>query len=148
MRVLMFVVLALLGIISFGWAEEKPPPGGQPALWLASAADQNGEVVVRISRPGLPPPPVDPGEKPVEGSIWVEFRPVTLGEKVQAFGVDGKPLEAKAVVKALGQPKGVAVFLRSNTADPKTPPEFYRAMFREGTILLVVNAEDIFNPKP
>jgi len=114
----------------------------------ASAAEKDGKVIVQIFRLGPPVPPVDPNEKPREGQVWVELRPVTLGEKVQAFGVDGKRKESKDVLKALAEPKGVAVFMRSDTADKNAPPEFYRAMLREDTILLVVNAEDLYNPKP
>jgi hypothetical protein len=44
--------------------------------------------------------------------------------------------------------KGAAVFLRSYSTDPKEPPEFYRALIREGTVLFVVNAEDLYNPMP
>jgi hypothetical protein len=147
MRVLLLV--ALLSVVPAGRAQEKPAPGGQPpALWLASAAERDGKVVVQIARPGMPTPPTDLKEKPAEGLVWVNLRPVTLGDTVHAFGVDGKRVEPKAVLKALAEPKGVAVFLRSYPTDPVTPPKFYRAMIREGTILLVANAEDLYNPKP
>jgi hypothetical protein len=139
----------LLLIVSAGIAQDKPPPPGpSPALWLASAAEQDGKVLVQIARPGLPPPPVDQNEKPAEGLLWVNLRKVTLGEKVQAFGVDGERVGPKAVLKALAERKGVAVFIRSYPDDPQTPPAFYRSLLREGTILLVVNAEDLYNPKP
>jgi hypothetical protein len=59
-----------------------------------------------------------------------------------------KPLEPKALLKALSQPRGVAVFVRSYTNDPPTPAPFYRSLFRSDAILLVIKAEDIFNPKP
>ena len=43
---------------------------------------------------------------------WDDLRPVTLGETVHAFGVDGKRVDSKAVLKAMAKPKGVAVFVR------------------------------------
>ena len=79
---------------------------------------------------------------------WVHLRKVTLGDTVHAFAVDGKPTEPKAVLKALAEPKGVAVFIRSYPNDPLIPAPFYRALLREDTIILVVRAEDIYNAKP
>jgi hypothetical protein len=142
-------LLMLLLTVPAGIAQEKPaPPGQSPALWLASAREQDGKVVVQIARPGVPAPPADPKEKPAEGLVWVNLRKVTLGETVQAFGVEGERVGPKAVVKALAEPTGVAVFIRSYPDDPQTPPAFYRSLLREGTILLVVKAEDLYNPKP
>jgi hypothetical protein len=37
--------------------------------------------------------------------------------------------------------------MRSYTNDPLTPPEFYRDLFHEGTLLLVVKPEDLCNPQ-
>ena len=67
---------------------------------------------------------------------------------VQAFGVDGERVGAKAVLKALAEPKGVAVFIGRDPKDPQAPPAFYRSLLREGTIILVVKPADIYNPKP
>ena len=146
MRVL--VVAVVLTVVPAGRAQEKPPPGPAPALWLALAIQREGKVVVQIWMPGPPPPPTDPKEKPAEGSVWVDLRKVTLGETVQAFGVDGERLGAKVVLKALAEPRGVPVFIRSNVKDPEAPPAFYRSLFREGTVILVVRSQDIYNPKP
>ena len=79
---------------------------------------------------------------------WVNMRKGMLGETVQAFKVDGRPVGPKALLKALAEPRGVAVFMRSYTNDPRTPPPFYRALLRKGTILLVARAEDLYHPKP
>jgi hypothetical protein len=146
MRVLVLAVV--LTVVPAGRAQDKPPPGPHPVLWLASAVTQDGKVVVQISMPGLPPPPTDPKGKPAEGSVWVELRKVTLGKAVQAFGVDGERVGPKVVLNALAEPKGVAVFIRSNVKDPEVPPAFYRSLFREGTVILVVRSQDIYNPKP
>jgi hypothetical protein len=140
--------LALLSIAPAVLAQEKSAPGGlSPALWLASAAERNGKVVVQLARPG-PAPPADAADKPAQGQVWVYLRPVTLGETVHAFGIEGQRLDAKPGLTALAKSKGAAVFVRSYRTDPTVPPEFYRALIREGTVLLVVNAEDLYNPKP
>lgn len=133
-------------------APPEPPeahPGYPPTLLRASAVEQAGRVVIRISQPG-PVPPEDRKVKPGERcrTAWVPLRPVTLGDTVQAFGVDGQRVKPKAVLKALAKPRGVAVFVRGYAHDPLTPAPFYRALLREGTLILVVNAEDLHNPKP
>ena len=145
------LLLALLSVVPAVRAQEQSAPAGlAPVFRLASATEREGKVVVQLARPRLPTPPTpgDPAKKPAQGLVWVNLRLVTLGETVHAFGVDGKSLEAKAVLKALAKPKGAAVFVRSYPNDPTTPPEFYRALIRDGTVLLVVNAEDLYNPKP
>jgi hypothetical protein len=149
MRILPLAVFLLFVSAAFSQQKEAHP-GYPPTLLLASASDQEGKVVVQISRPGPVPPPADGKEKPGERPMteWVPLREVTLGETVQAFGVDGKPVEPKAVLKALAKPKGVGVFMRSYDNDPLTPPEFYRELFREGTLLLVVKPDDLYYPQP
>lgn len=146
-----FVLVALLLFVSVSNAQEKNAhPGYAPTMLLASAEVEGGKVVIQMSRPGPVPPRNDgkaqPGDRPI--TEWVPLRKVTLGETVQAFGVDGKPVGPKAVLKALAKPKGVGVFMRSYANDPLTPPAFYRELFREGTLLLVANARDLYNPKP
>jgi hypothetical protein len=146
MRIL--ALAASLLVVPVGNAQEKKAPSGPPpTLWLASAKEQEGKVVIQMLRPGLPVPPEDPKEKPAEGLVWVDLRPVTLGDTVQAFGVDGEPAGPKAVLKALAKPKGVAVVFGS-ARDPLTLAPFYRELLREGTIILVVKAEDIYHAKP
>jgi hypothetical protein len=73
---------------------------------------------------------------------WEYKRKVTLGQGIRAFGVNGKPVEPESVLKALTEPKGVAVFVRYYR--PLIDPDpFYLALLREGTIVLVVAAEAI-----
>jgi hypothetical protein len=142
---------ALLLIVPATEAQQKQAhPGYPPTVLLASAAEEKGKVAIQMSRPGPVLPPDDGKLKPGDRYMteWVKLRKVTLGDKVQAFGVDGKPVGAKAVLKALAKPKGVAVFMRSYANDPLTPPLFYRDLFREGTLILVVHPEDLYNPKP
>jgi hypothetical protein len=145
-----YALAALLLIVPVGNAQEKqPPPGDPPQLWRASAAQQDGKVVIQIAYQHF----VEP-RKPVarEAMRWENWRPVTLGETVRAFGVDGKALEPKAVLKALAEPKLVAVFVRqdipSRPKDLSDPEPYYLAMLREGTIVLIVTGSDIFPLKP
>ena len=146
MRVLILSVV--LTVVPAGTAQDKPPPGPHPVLWLASATQQNGKVVVQISMPGLPPPPMDPKDKPAEGSVWVELRKVTLGKTVQALRINGERAEPKTVLKALAKPKGVAVFVRTKENDPRRPDPFYLALLRDDTLVLVVNEKDIYRERP
>lgn len=147
MRALLAVTL--LSLAPLAAAQEKSAhPGYSPVLMQASAKQEGDRVIVQIARPGPKPPPTDRRQPFVLELEWVNLRKVTLGETVQAFGVDGKPLDAKAVLKALAEPTGVAVFLRTYTTDPTTPAAYYRAMLREGTVLLMVRGEDLYYPKP
>lgn len=145
------VFLALLLILVAGQAQEdRRHPGYPPTILLASAAEEGGKVVILMSRPGVEAPPVDAKLKPGDRleTVWVPLRKVTLGETVQAFGVDGRPVTSQAVLKALAKPNGVGVFLRSYANDAVTPPAFYRQLFAEGTLLLVANPDDLYNPMP
>jgi hypothetical protein len=141
---------ALLLIVPVGDAQEKqPPPGEPPQLWRASAAQQDGKIIIQIAHQQY----VDPRKAvPREAMQWENWRPVTLGETVRAFGVDGKALEPKAVLKALAEPKLVAVFVRqhiqSRPKDLSDPEPYYLAMLREGTIVLIVTGSDIFPLRP
>jgi hypothetical protein len=147
-------IVALAGLLlirSAADAQQKQAhPGYPPTMLLASASEQKGKVVIQMSRPGLVLPPDDGKARPGDRSMteWVPLRKVMLGDTVQAFGVDGELVGPKAVLKALAEPKGVVVFIRSYANDPPTPAPFYRTLIREGTIILVVRADDIYNPKP
>jgi hypothetical protein len=144
-------LVALLLFIPAGNAQENQAhPGYPPTVLRASASKEDGKVVIQLSRPGPVPPAVDQKVKPGDrfATEWVPLRKVTLGETVQVFGVNGKPMDPKSVLKALARPKGVGVFMRNYANDPLTPPAFYRELFREGTLLLVANPGDLYNPKP
>jgi hypothetical protein len=142
--------LALAAVLLASAAHAQEHPGYPPTVLLAAASEQAGKVVVQMSRPGPLPPPVDGKVKPGDRYMteWIPLRPVTLGETVQAFRVDGEPVGPKAVLKALAKPRGVAVFMRSYSNDPLTPPAFYRALFRDGTLILTANPADLYNEKP
>jgi len=144
MQVMVFLSVVLLYVVSATAHEDIPPPNEPPQLWRASATEQDGSVVIQIARPKYETP-----RKAVsaEAMTWKNLKKVTLGESVRAFGVDGKRLESTAVLKALQQPMGVAVFVRFY--EPLLDPDpFYLAMLRKGTISFVVAADAISDPIP
>jgi hypothetical protein len=143
-------VAALLLIVPLREGQEKLPPAGEPPqLWRASAAQQDGKIVIQIAHQEH----IDP-RKAVsrEAMRWENWRPVILGETVRAFRVDGKALEEMVVLKALAEPKLVAVFVRQHIPnrprDLSDPEPDYLAMLREGTIVMIVTGSDIFPLKP
>ncbi len=135
---------ALVCVVSATADDDNPPPNEPPQLWRALATEQDGKVVIQIARPEYDVP-----RKPVsaEAMKWHDLKKVTLGKSVRAFDVNGKRVESKAVLEALRQPKGVAVFVRFY--EPLLDPDpFYLAMLREGTIVFVVAADAISDPIP
>src|SRR5258708_5898610 len=103
MRILTLVPLALLLFLSsVGGQEKQPPPREPPELWLASAAQQDGTIVVQIAHQYY----VEPRKVVARESMrWENWRPVTLGETVRVFAANGKALEPTAVLKELAKPK-------------------------------------------
>jgi rhodanese-related sulfurtransferase len=52
MRVLLFLTATLLLFVRVGSAQENDaPPGQPPQLWLASACEQDGKVIIQIAKP-------------------------------------------------------------------------------------------------
>ncbi len=146
-----FLTLACLLLTSIvASAADAPPrpPGQPPNLWLASAAEKDGKVVVQIAQARIRfAPPVEGGGGGTD-IVWDNLKPVTLDKTVQAYNVDGTPAEPGAVLMALAEPTGVAVFVRLFDFDPAEPRAFYLSLLRKGTIVLVVKAEDIGDPIP
>jgi hypothetical protein len=157
MRRLLFLIPTLLLLVPVVSAQDKTAPVGQPPrLWLASAFDRDGKVVVQIAQleeqggPGGPGG-FEPGVKTVPATTvmkWCNLRPVTLGKTAQAFRVNGERVEANLVLKALAKPKGVAVFVRTKESDPANVDPFYLALLREDALVLVVNDRDIYPQEP
>jgi RNA polymerase sigma factor (sigma-70 family) len=139
-----------------GDQEKDAPTGPPPQLWLASASEEKGKVVIQIASPqerggtdlvrGL-----EPGVGSLPGTVvmkWSNLPKVTLGKTVHAFRVDGGLARPDAVLKALARPKGVAVFIRTKDKDPTSPDPFYLAMLREDAVVLVLNQRDIYPQEP
>lgn len=141
------VLTLLLLASSVAQAEDEGPSGHPPHLWRASATEVEGKVVVQIAKawPKSSNPQQDPAADRI---VWRELRPVTVGETVAAYDVDGKPLEPKDVLKALTMPKGVAVFVQIYRFDPAEPPAFYLQLLRKGTVVLVVDGSDVYDLVP
>ena len=147
MRAGLVSTLMLLGLAGTAVAQTPPPPGHPPHLWLASASRQETKVVIQIAR-AWPKASRPARNAAADTMIWDDLRPVTLGHSVQAYGVDGKPLEAAAVLKTLARPRAVAVFVRIYSFDPPQPPPFYLDLLREGTIVLVAEGKDLYPLEP
>ena len=145
-----FALGALVLIVPIGNAQQKqPPPGEPPHLWQASAAKQDGKVVIQIAHQEYVGPRMSVPREPMR---WKNWRPVTVGETVRAFGVNGKALAPGEVLNALAEPKLVAVFVRqhipSRARDLSDPEPYYLAMLREGAIVLIVTGSDIYPLRP
>ena len=148
--------LAVIFFVPIGTAQDKEaPPGLPPRLWRASASRQDGKIVILLGMPMkrakgvVVKRPDGTSMLPAETeTYWGEFSKVDLGRTVKAFCVNGKPLEPDAVLKALAEPKGVAIFLRARPDEPTRPHPFYLALFREGTVILVINEKDIYPQGP
>ena len=144
MKMLVVISVAFMCTLSARADDDEPPPNEPPQLWRAAATEHDGNVVIQIARPMYEVP-----RKAVsaEAMKWHNLKKVALGKSVRAFDVNGKRVESKAVLKALRQPKGVAVFVRFY--EPLLDPDpFYLAMLREGTIVFVVAADAISDPIP
>ena len=79
---------------------------------------------------------------------WSNLRVVTLGKTVQALQVNGERAEPNSVLKSLGKPKGVVVFVRTKESDPASPDPFYLALLRADTLVLVVDHEELYPSQP
>src|SRR5437870_612934 len=106
MRVLALLSATLLLCARVGSAQEKDAPAGQPPqLWLASASEQDGKVVIQIAKPeergGLGGRGgFEPGVKSLPATRvmkWSNLQKVTLGKTVQAFRVNGERAEPNSV---------------------------------------------------
>ena len=154
MRWLMLVsiVLPMCASIANGEEKDTAPRGDSPQLLMASATQKDGKIIIDIARPveqGAGPLVVGPGIGSLPATMvmnWVVLKKFTLGKTVQAFRVDGKPVEPEAVLKALAKQKGVAVFIRANVQ--AKPEPFYLSLLRGDTIALVVAHKDFYPTEP
>jgi hypothetical protein len=134
----LFLILAALA--NEGAGAPPFPPGQPPHLWLASAIEQDGRVVIQVYE-ALPANTDD--HFAADMMLWQELQSVVLGETVRAYGVDGELLDPQVVLAALENPTGVAVFITLFHFDPDEPPEFYLSLLQEDTVVLVSAADDL-----
>ena len=145
MRDLTLFSVTLLLFASVGSAQEKDAPREpSPLLWLASASQRDGKVVIQLAKPKDrsrgPVRDLEPGTKSLPAPPvmkWSNLEKVILGKTVRVFRANGKLAEPTYVLKALAKPRGVAVFVR--TEGLEAPDPFYLALFREDTPVLVVD---------
>ncbi len=147
-RSVYFVALGLLFSAVLALGQMLPPtvkkgdelvPAVRPVIYRATAAEMNGEVVVRLSYPTARLN----GKKDAHNvsqwvHVWEERRPpFTFGKEVKAYSQAGKPMSKEAVLKALAKPAAVVCFVRASPDEPERPDPFYTAVFRDDTVLLV-----------
>ena len=124
--------------------EELVPPV-RPAIYRATAAEVDGDVRIRLSYPSVRT--TGKGAQMRQAFVWEERKkPLTLGKEVKAYSQAGKPLSKEAVLKALAKQVSVVCFVRANPDDPEQPDPFYAAMFRDDTVLLVLEAKSLWFP--
>ena len=117
-------------------------PMSAPEIVRATAAEENGEVLIRIAGRML-----RLADKKGGGPggrdyfyVWYEHKPYTLGKEVLAFSRAGKPLGKEAVAKALAKTVSVPRFYVEEN-DPETPDPVYLEVFREDTVILVIKTK-------
>ena len=146
MRCLTLLSVTLLFFASVGSGQQKDAPREpSPALWLASASQRDGKIIIHLAKPKElgargPVRNLEPGTKslPAPGVMkWSNLEKVILGKTVRVFRVNGKLVEPNYVLKALAKQRGVAVFVRTEGWEPPDP--FYLSLFREDTPVLIVD---------
>jgi hypothetical protein len=143
------VLCAILGLLFSAvpaWGQMPPPrlkkgeelvPSVRPSIFRATAAEANGEVVVRVTRPSWRI--TGEGAQTKSVYVWEEWSiPLTLGKNVNAYSQAGKRLSKEAVLKALAKQISVACFERMSPDDPERPDPVYAAVFRDDAVLLVL----------
>lgn len=151
-----FALLPLFcSMTAFAGPEANAPRGEPPRLWLASASEQKGDVVIRISTPtekgaGEPARGLGPGVQSLGATTvmtWDELGTVTLGKTAEAFRANGERADRATVLKVLAKPKGVAVFVRTEAERPQLEP-FYLSLLREDVLILTVRSSDLYPNAP
>jgi hypothetical protein len=119
-----------------------PAPVTAPEIVRATATEEKGEVLIRISRRTIrltDKKGGGPGGRDYL-YVWAEGRPDTLGKQVLAYDRAGKPLGKAAVAKALAKMASVPCFYVGEN-DPETPDAVYLEVFREDAVILVIKSK-------
>ncbi|MGH7171021.1 MAG: hypothetical protein ACRELF_04715 [Gemmataceae bacterium] len=148
----LYVTLGLLFFTSPTWSQPVPPllkkgeelvPTARPNfVYRATAAEVDDKVVIRLSSPSLRLT----GKKDAQNVslgvyVWEDNKPLTLGKEVKAYSQAGKTLSKEAVLKALAKQVPVVHFVRRKRDDPELPDPFYMVLFRDDTVLLVLQGQ-------
>jgi hypothetical protein len=137
---------------SAGEREPPVPKGKPPTITLASAREEGGEVVVRVSTLMTVGMARTENGKKINsfGLAWHEGPPMTLGKQIRAYHPDGTPADAAAVLKALSKPTAATCFPRSAPPGQEptldAPDPFYLRVLREDTLALVYAPREIVTP--
>jgi hypothetical protein len=143
-RALLIVAAGLLVGADRGKDKEPQLPKGQPPTLVLAKADREGLAIrqmVRVAeyrqeqRTRTVKQNGQDRQVPYQVTVLdqrMEAREMRAG-KFQAFGTDGKPVDAKA---AAGQLKGWTAVLLS--ADGKRVDPFYLQVIKEGTLVIVL----------
>lgn len=127
----------------------NPAPMDELFLVRATATEENDEVVVRISQRGLrlaDQKGGGPGGRDYL-FVWGDAKSYVLGDQVVAFSRAGKPLDKKAVAKALTKTTSVPC-LYADEDDPGPPDPVYREAFREDVVFLAIRSKVIQSKPP
>ena len=114
-----------------------------PTILKATAVEQNGSVVIRVSSIEIRLRQPAGNAKDAKGWLlcWTKPDPLVLGKQIRAYSPSGKKLDNKAVLKALKKPVAVACFQRKHKEDPEMPDPFYSTVFRDDVVILVFEAK-------
>jgi hypothetical protein len=119
----------------------NPAPMEELHLARATATEEKGELLVWISQRSLRLG----GKHGIY--VWSDPSSYILGDQVVAFSQAGKPLDKKAVGKALTKTTSVPYFY-SEEDEPGPPDPVYREAFREDAVFLVIRAKVIRKKPP
>jgi hypothetical protein len=147
-----YMALGLLLSTASAWGQPYPPlkkgdelaPAVPPRIYRATAAEVTGKVVVQLSGPSARiTDKKDAQGVTVTVHVWKDLKPLTLGKEIKAYSRAGRPLSNAAVLKALATQVSVVCFVRLNPDDPEQPDPLYTAMFRDDTVSLVFQGNDL-----
>ncbi len=138
MRILLCgLIAASLVSVARGQNVPAPPKGAAPLFGVASAAEKDGKVVIDLDelRDTVRIRVMDHDEF-LQMENWLPLMSGELGKDIRAYRPDGKPADAKQVLKALSKPGGVMYFVGHDKAKPIQPDPFYLRLLREGSVAL------------
>jgi hypothetical protein len=120
---------------------EKLAPEIAPSIYRASASEENGQVLIRVSWRAMRIAREVEG-KPTRGwvHVWENVKPLALGEQIQAYDRQLKPLSKQTVLKALAKQVTVVVFVRGE-GDPDKIDPLYMEVLKDDAVILVFKDE-------